>query len=138
MTKTSSKTFLILLVTFIGISAVRIIFSQNAKVDIIVAFINVVSFLYVFYLIIEEAEEELKLLLKEITYLGERIKEKKQRILKKIGGVVCILLCIMGVVYALRFSTSTINDIVGFLALFCSIEAKCISKGISVFFVKMK
>ena len=136
--KTINKNFVILFLVFLGISAFRLLLNDNPHIDKIVACINAVSFLYVFYLILDSAEEHLEKLIKECNLLGDTTKKKKKRHFKKYSDCVCIILFIISVIYILFWSQPVINDIIGFFALFFSIETQYIASCIGEFFFKMR
>lgn len=138
MKKTINKTFLILLGLFIGASATRIYLNNYAYINNIVAFINVASLLYVCYLIFEDAEKYFDEKQNNITYLGDSIKNKKQDIFKTSSNVMSIILMIIGVFYSLFFADSIANDIIGFIALFLSIESGYLSMSLARCFLKIK
>lgn len=138
MIKTINKNFLILTIVFIGVSAIRICLNENQYINNIVAFINIASLLFVCFLILDESEKHLRKQLGACEYLGEKIKNKKKVFFKKCCNIICILLSILGVVYSLFIANSIINDIIGFLSLFLSIETEYIANCIGEIFFKIK
>ena len=136
--KTINKNFVILFLVFIGISVFRLLLNDSPHIDKVVACINAVSFLYVFYLILDNAEERLEGLIKECDLFGDTTKKKKKRHFKKYSNCACIILFIISVIYILLWSNPVINDIIGFFALFFSIETQYIASGIGELFFKMR
>ena len=138
MIKTIDKNFLILFFVFLGASAFRIFLDSNNYIDNIVAFINVISAFYVICLIIEDASNYLIELLSINKILGKETQEKKKKYFKKYANITRIFIVIFGFIYTFFFSKPFINDIIGFVALFLSIQTKYISESIGKMFYKKK
>lgn len=138
MTKIYNKKFLILLVLFIGAAAIRVALDKNLYINNIVGFINIVSLLYVLFVILDYANECFLDMLNKITYLGENIKDKKRCNFKKKYKIVCGVSMIIGTVYGLIWANSIVNDIIGFIALFLSLEDDYISESIAKIFIRDK
>lgn len=138
MIKTIDKNFLILLVAFIAASAIRCLLDKNKYINNIVAFINTISLLYVFFIIIENAGKELISLLKNNQAFGNLTKNKKKSHFSRKSNIVQIILLIIGIIYSLFVANPIINDIVGFIALFLSIQTDYIAKSIGLFSYKIK
>lgn len=136
--KTINKNFLILLSIFVGASALRFFLDGNKYIDNIIAFINTASLLYVFYLSLDDAGSHLLKLLQENEILGEHIKDKKKSYFRKTNNIICIITLILSIVYSLIFSNSILNDIVGMIALFISIQSEYISTSIGEIIYKKK
>lgn len=139
MIRIYNKNFLILLVAFVGASAFRVFLNESEYLDKVVAFINIASILYVLYLILEQAGEYLSLLLdKNKTIFGEKVANKKKMYYKKKANFLNLIFLFIGILYPLFFANAIINDIIGFIALFLSIETEYIANGVGNMFYKKK
>lgn len=138
MIKTIDKNFLILFFVFLGASAFRIFLDSNSYIDNIVAFINVISAFYVLCLIIENSSEYLVKLLNDSNFLGKDTQEQKKKHFKKYANIIRVSVLVFGSIYTFVFAKSFINDIIGFVALFLSIQTKYISESIGKLFFKKK
>lgn len=128
MIKPLNKNFLILLFVFISASIFRWIFDQNEYINNIIALVNVVSLIYVRFLIIDMTETHLDLLLDKVDYLGDKVKEKKIKHFIRKNNRYSICIIILGILYVLWLANAIINDIIGFAALFMSIESDYIAE----------
>lgn len=136
--KTISNNFLILLCLLIGASAIRFFFDQNTYIVNILSFINIVSLLYVFYLILEQSSKHFVFLVDNNEQFGVHIKNKKKVSFKKRTNKMRLILLLIGILYSLKFANSIINDIIGMVALFLSIQSDYIAESIGVYFYKRK
>lgn len=136
MIKTINKNFLILLGIFIGASALRVLLNNTPYIDIVIAFINITSLLYVFYLIVEDSLKCLNNLIEAHPNIGYKIKEKKRNHFKKFNNLICVFVLVIGVLYSLLMANSVVNDIIGTITLFMSIQSTYISECIGILYNK--
>lgn len=128
----------ILFLVVIVASVVRIVFDDNMYINNILAGINVVSILFVYHVIIDFAEEQFKVKLKKIEYIGVGIQNKKIRMFKRRFNFLWVFFIVFGAVYIIFLADSKINDIISFLALYLSIETDLLSNHISEYFSHIK
>ena len=128
MTKPLNKNFLILLFVFISASIFRWIFDKSEYINNIIALVNVVSLIYVRFLIIDITKTDFNLLLDNADYLGDKIKERKMQHFIRKTNLYSIYIIILGIFYVLLLANAIINDIIGFAALFMSIQCDYIAE----------
>lgn len=138
MIKTINKTFLILFCIFFIASALRIVFDKSIFIDNIISALNVASFLYVFYMIFDNSGDYLAGLLNSNKLLGENTIEKRKNYFKKHSNRVCVFAAFTGIVYSIFLANSIVNDIIGFTALFLSLQSNYISEIVGKIFYKKK
>lgn len=138
MIKTINKTFLILFCIFFSACALRIGLDKFIFIDKIISVLNVASFLYVFYIIFDNSGHHLVSLLNNNKAFGENIIENKKNYFKKFSNIVCVFVAIIGIVYSIFLANSIVNDIIGFTALFLSLQSDYISETLGKIFYKKK
>ncbi len=129
---------LILFLVVIVASFVRVIFDANEYINNIIATINVVSILYVYYAIVDLAEEHFKLKIKKVEYIGVVIQNKKIGLFKRCINIIWLVLIVVGALYIMFLANAIINDIISLFALFLSIETNLLSDEISDYFCNMR
>lgn len=134
----SSKNCILLFGALIIASAIRGIFDTHPNITNIVAAINIMSFWFVVYLILEEAENKFLQRLKDNKIIGEQIKIKKKKHFKFVLKWTRIIIFVLGLLYIFVFADGIINDIIGLASLFLSIETDYISNYIQDKFYKKK
>ena len=122
MKTNNNKSFLLLLGVLIFAAFIRITLNENIHIDNIIASINIISLWFVIYLILEDAENKFLNKLQENTKIGEQIKRKKQKYFKTIMRWTKFIIFIFGILYMIIFANCIVNDIIGFVSLFLSIE----------------
>lgn len=127
MNKTVNKNFLILLSIFIVVSFLRYLLDDNEYIDKIIASINVVSISYVFYLVLDKSNNKMKKLLRKDSLIGEETKKKKEYYFKVRFNLISLVIFVIGLTYTLIGANAIVNDIIGFFALFFSLQTKYIS-----------
>lgn len=132
------KNFLVLIGVFLIASVVRVVFDNNIYIINIIGGINILSFWYVIYLILDNVREIFYKLLKENQQIGSKIKTKKVKEFKKFYTCSGVIILIIGMVYILFWANSIVNDIIALAALFFSIETDCVSRLIATVFAKRK
>lgn len=128
MIKTLNKNFVILLFVFISASIFRWVFDQSEYINNIIALVNVVSLIYVRFLIIDITKTDFSSLLDVANYLGDKIKEKKMQHFIRKTNRYSIYVIILGILYVFWLANAIINDIIGFAALFMSIQSDYIAE----------
>lgn len=138
-TKESPRNFIMLSTAFIAASFFRVALDGQDYINNVIAFINVISLLFVCYLILDLSLVHFNDLLNESNDIfGEKIKKKKRKYFKKIYIVISVFLLIIGVFYFSVIADPIINDIISFVSLFLSIETECIANRIGEFYFKKK
>lgn len=132
------KNFWVLVGVFIIASVVRVVFDDNTYIVNIIGGINIFSFWYVIYLILDNVRTIFYKLLKENQQIGDKIKTKKIKEFKKFYKYLDVIILIIGMVYILFWANSIVNDIIALAALFFSIETDCVSRLIATAFAKRK
>lgn len=94
--------------------------------------------MYVFYLILEQSSKHFVFLVDNNEQFGVHIKNKKKVSFKKRTNKMRLILLLIGILYSLKFANSIINDIIGMVALFLSIQSDYIAESIGVYFYKRK
>lgn len=138
MKTNSSKNFILLFGVLIFVAFIRVILRTNNNIDNIIAGINIVSLWFVTYLILENAENKFFKRLQENTIIGEQTKLKKSVHFKSVMKHIKIIIFIFGVLYMILFANGIVNDILGFISLFLSIEEEYIYNFIQDCFYKKK
>ncbi len=138
MKTNSSKNFILLFGVLIFVAFIRVILRTNNNIDNIIAGINIVSLWFVTYLILENAENKFFKRLQENTIIGEQTKLKKSIHFKLVMKHIKIIIFIFGVLYMIFFANCIVNDILGFISLFLSIEEEYIYNFIQDRFYKKK
>lgn len=138
MSKKGDNSFFVILGLFIIASIARIAFDSNKYILHIIATINIVSLWYVLYLILEKSDILLKNHLNNDVVISERIKVKKRTLFKNEVKILKILILILGVAYIVICSNGIVNDILGLLTLFFSIEEEVLCKLIAKYFNSVK
>ena len=138
MKTNNNKSFLLLLGVLIFAAFIRITLNENIHIDNIIASINIISLWFVIYLILEDAENKFLNKLQENTKIGEQIKRKKQKYFKTIMRWTKFIIFIFGILYMIIFANCIVNDIIGFVSLFLSIEEEYIYNFIQDIFYKKK
>lgn len=137
MNKQKNNNFLILLGVFIIISALRIVLNKNPYIVNIIGAINVIAFLYVFYLILEQTEQTFIEELPIHSCCGKQVIIKKKKYFKRIINVTKPLILILGLIYCF-FASSVSNDIISLGALFLSIQTETICRFLSDYLIQKK
>lgn len=138
MKTNSSKGCILLFGVLISVSTIRVVLQENPYIDNIVSVINIISLWFVTYIILEDAENNFLKRLKDNKILGEHTKIKKKTYFKSILKWIKIIIFVLGLVYIFIFANSTVNDIIGLLSLFLSIETDYFSDYIQDMFYKKK
>lgn len=138
MKTNSSKNFILLFGVLIFVAFIRVILRTNNNIDNIIAGINIVSLWFVTCLILENAENKFSKRLQENTIIGEQTKLKKSAHFKLVMKYTKIIIFIFGVLYMILFANCIVNDILGFISLFLSIEEEYIYNFIQDCFYKKK
>lgn len=129
---------LILLIVVIAASFVRVVFDDNVYINNIIATINVVSVLYVYYAITVLSEKQFKLKVKETEFIGVMIQNKKIRLFNNFINIIWVVLILVGTLYIIFIADARINDIISLFALFLSIETNLLSDEISDYFSNIR
>ena len=138
MIKTLNKNFVILLFVFVSASIFRWLFDKNEYINNIIAVVNVVSFIYVRFLIIDTTKIYFCSLLDNANHLGDKVKEKKKQHFKVKTNRHSICVIIFGIIYVLLLANAITNDIIGFAALFMSLQSDYIAELTSKMIFKKK
>ena len=138
MKTNSSKNFILLFGVLIFVAFIRVILRTNNNIVNIIASIFIVSLWFVTYLILENAENKFFKRLQENTIIGEQTKLKKSIHFKLVMKHIKIIIFIFGVLYMIFFANCIVNDILGFISLFLSIEEEYIYNFIQDRFYKKK
>lgn len=128
MIKTLNKNFIILLFVFAAASIFRWLFNQSEYINNIIALINIVSLIYVRFLIIDITKNDFSSLLDEAEHLGDKIKEKKIQHFSRKTNRYSIYMIILGIFYVFWLANPITNDIFGFAALFMSLQSDYIAE----------
>lgn len=134
----SSKSCILLFGVLILASGIRIVLNTNPYILNIVAGINIISLWFVIYIILDDAEDTFFKRLKDNKIIGEQTKIKKKKHFKSILKWTRIIVFILGLIYIFIFADGIVNDILGLLSLFLSIETDYISDYIQDKFYKEK
>lgn len=128
MIKTLNNNFIILLFVFIAASIFRCVFDQSEYINNIIALVNVVSLIYVRFLIIDITKKDFNSLLDDADYLGDKVKDNKRQHFRRRTNRFSIYIIILGLLYVFGLSNAIMNDIIGFAALFMSIQSDYIAE----------
>lgn len=138
MIKTINKNFLILMALFTFASFIRILLDNTPWLDNGIAFINIISLLYVIYLLFEDSGNHLNSLLIDNQIIGEQIKQRKRKYFRKKVNAYSIFLLIIGIIYSFFLANSIANDIIAMIALFLSIQSNYIATSIANYLNRKK
>lgn len=95
----NNNNFIIVLGVFIVASAIRIVLNSNLYIVNIIGAVNIIAFWYVWYLILEYAENEFNQRVNDSTYIGDQIKIKKKKYFKNRLKLSKIIVFILGLLY---------------------------------------
>ena len=130
----NKSNFFIILGLFIIASIARVAFDTNQYILHIIATINIISLWYVLYLIFAESDDLFKSFLRNNNIIGENIKVKKRVLFKRVVKISEILILALGILYIIFVESSIVNDILGLLALFFSIETEYLCNFLANYF----
>ena len=117
----------------------RVVLNNQKYINNVIAFINIISLLFVCYIILDLSFNHFNDLLNAADdVFGEKIKKKKRKYFRKVYIVFSIFLLVIGVFYFSVIANPIINDIISFVSLFLSIETECIANTIGEFYFKKK
>lgn len=137
--KSSQRNFIMLVTAFIAASFFRVVLNNQKYINNVIAFINIISLLFVCYIILDLSFNHFNDLLNAADdVFGEKIKKKKRKYFRKVYIVFSIFLLVIGVFYFSVIANPIINDIISFVSLFLSIETECIANTIGEFYFKKK
>lgn len=135
----SPRNFIMLITVFIAASFFRVVLDNQKYINNVIAFINVISLLFVCYLILDLSLVRFNdLLNKSNNVFGEKVKKNKRNYFNKIYIAISIFLLVIGVFYFSIIANPIINDIISFVSLFLSIETEFIANKIGEFYFKKK
>lgn len=128
-----------LLTAFIAASFFRVVLNNQKYINNVVAFINVISLLFVCYLILDSALSYFNELLENCSNtFGEKIKKKKRKYFNKVYLGTAMFLSLAGIFYFSIVANPIINDIISFISLFLSLETEYFAKKIGELCFKKK
>lgn len=138
MKKNESKNFVILFGVFIVASAIRIVLNNNPYITNIIAAINIIAFWYVYYLILENAEDKFNERIANDKIIGEHTNMRKKKHFNLVLQISKWSIFLVGLIYIFIFAHAILNDIISLGALFLSIETDFAYNYVQDIFYKKK